>query len=147
MKITVEPSWEIFVLHTHSVCQNCTWKESNYSPWQRLSWSPLFIHSASVSGGPTMYTKHCCKCSTQSVLYCKTKRGQKQKNDFHQRTEESPASMSVFLLEPNVCWVREDAAGVREELILPNTISSLVTSPGLSFIAAVTNHYRYSGLQ
>lgn len=43
--------------------------------------------------------------------------------------------------------MREDAAGVREELILPNTISSLVTSPGLSFIAAVTNHYRYSGLQ
>lgn len=32
-----------------------------------------------------MYTKHGCKCSTQSVLYCKTKRGQKRKNDFHQR--------------------------------------------------------------
>ena len=44
--------------------------------------------------------------------------------------------------------MREGAAGVREQLILlPNTISSLVTSPGLSFIAAVTNHYRHGGLQ
>lgn len=37
---------------------------------------------------------------------------------------------------------------MREKLLLlPNTISSLVTSPGLSFIAAVTNHYRHGGLQ